>query len=335
MAEGGADVTVLCRHAICEAVKSHGLRVRKADGRRIESKVEAVEKLPDNGAFDWIFVTVKAFDVEKSLCELEAAGLLGERTRVMGFQNGVGTEELIARAVPGRSAVCSVTRVIAFTDDPGEVLEAKPVGGIAIAPFDRGEPAFGDLEPVLSRCGLEVQRFEDYRVMKWSKLVLNMTANAICAILDCSPSELYSSRALFEVEHNAFEEATAVMRAMGVRAHDLPGYPAAKLSFVMNKLPWRLARHLVAYGVGHGRGSKQPSLRLEMDRARPESEVEWLNGAVVQHAARLGLKAPTHEFLTSTLVDILHKRLPWETYRHKPDAFLEAYHNALGAPSVR
>lgn len=338
MAAGGADVTVLCRHTIREAIAANGLRVRQAPSGQLEATVRAVETLSELPAdhFDWIFITVKAFDVENALSELAAAGVLGGQARVMGFQNGVGTEEMVARAVaPERSSVCSVTRVIALTDRAGEVLEAKPVGGIAVAHFDRPaaleEPSFGELDAVFARSGLVVSRFHDYRVMKWSKLLLNTTANATCAIVDCTPSEVYASRGLFAVEHAAFKETMAVMRAMGIAPIDLPGYPATRLCFVMSNMPRRLARYLVAYGVGHGRGSKQPSLRLEMDRGRTRSEIGWLNGAVVEHARRLGLTAPTHAFLTSTLQEILGGRVPWETYRGKPDRFLADYAEWLAA----
>lgn len=329
-AQAGARVTLLCRKAAYDAVRAHGLRVRDAAGQAVDaSSVTAVDTLAalEGTHFDWIFVTVKAFDVADALRELGQTGLLGGDTAVMGFQNGVGTEDAIAAAVgPERTYVCVVTRPIGLTDTPGEVEEASAKGGISVAPYQRGR-RLGSLEPLLRRCAMPVTRFDDQRAMKWSKLLLNMTANAICALVDCTAAELYANPALFRVERSAFEEAVSVMRALHLRPANLPGYPAKALTMVM-RLPPAVGRAILRKRVGGARGSKQPSLRLEMQRPRPQSEVHWLNGAVVSQARALGLKAPANAFLTETLSAIVEGRTPWDTYRHHPQRFVEAFREA-------
>lgn len=324
-AEAGAKVTLLCRPAFAAAVRDQGLRVRTADAGVIEARdIAAVETLDAVAGqpFDWIFITVKTFDVDGALASLATAGLLQPQTRVMGFQNGVGTEDAVAAALaPKRTFVCVVTRPIAFTDRPAEVEEASSRGGISIAPYVSGQP-FGDLEPALRGCGLEVTRFDDQRVMKWSKLLLNMTANATCAILDMTAAELYSSPALFGVERAAFREAMRVMTDMGIAPANLPGYPARLLSSVMALPPW-MGRLILRQRVGAARGSKPPSLLLEMQRPRPESEVGWLNGAVAREAHARGLTAPINALLTETLNDIVSGRVPWDDWRHKPARLAE------------
>lgn len=329
-AQAGAQVTLLCRKAACDAVQARGLRVRDAAGGHVDaSSVRAVETLADvaGTSFDWIFVTVKAFDVAGALRDLGQAGLLGDAAAVMGFQNGVGTEDLIAETIgPERTFVCVVTRPISLTDTPGEVEEAAAKGGISLAPYQRGRN-LGSLEPLLRRCAIPVTRFDDQRVMKWSKLLLNMTANATCAIVDCTAAELYANPGLFRIERAAFDEAVSVMRALNLRPANLPSYPARALSVVM-RLPPAVGRAILRKRVGGARGSKQPSLRLEMQRPRSESEIYWLNGAVVSQASALGLEAPANAFLTETLSGIVEGRIPWDSYRHHPQRFIEAFREA-------
>ena len=331
-AEAGAAVTLLCRPAAVEAVQARGLRVRDAHGGVVNaSSVRAVDSLAALAGtpFDWIFVTVKAFDVETALRELSQAGLLGKHTCVMGFQNGVGTDELMTATVgAARTFVCVVTRPIGLTDQPGEVEEASARGGISVAPCVPGHD-FGTLEPLLRRIELPVTRFDDAQAMKWSKLLLNMTANATCAILDCSAADLYASPGLFDIERAAFNEAAAVMRALRLKPVNLPSYPARQLWMVMRNLPAPLARAILRKRVGGARGSKQPSLRIEMQRPRPQSEIHWLNGAVAARAKALGLAAPANQFLCDTLSAIVEGRVPWETWRHHPQQLLEAYHETM------
>lgn len=330
--EAGARVTLICRAAACTAIREHGLCVTDAAGRRLDVSTVGTAESPAALAgqrFDWIFVTVKAFDVAAALQALDAAGLLSAGTCVMGFQNGVGSERTISAAVtPERTYVCVVTRPIALTDRPGQVEEASRQGGISIAPYVRGL-GFGGLEPLLARCRIPVTRFEDQRTMKWSKLLLNMTANATCAILDCSAADVYRDARLFRVERTAFDEASRVMRAMGIGPANLPGYPAALLWLVMKRLPPPVARLILQRRVGSARGRKPPSLLLEMQRPRPQSEVHWLNGAVVEGARAFGLQAPANAFLTDTLDAIMRGTLPWETYRQRPDRFLADFRKAV------
>lgn len=324
----GEDVTVLWRRDPYQAISARGVRIQQ-DGRILEaSGVRAVERLsgvaPD---FDWIFLTVKAFDVASALADLRAAGFL-ESARVMGFQNGVGTEELCAEAVGGaRTAVCVVTKPIGIAESPGEVIEASPKGGLAIAPFVTGTP-LGPLDEGLVRSGLSVARFDDYRPMKWSKLLLNMTANAVCAIVDASPAEVYADRRLFRVESAAFVEAGQVMRALRIPAANFPDYPARTLYWLMMLVPRMIARRVLYHKVGTARGSKQPSLRIEMERSRPVSEVDYLNGAVVKYGRAAGVRTPANAFLTDTLNGIVRGTIPWERYRGAPDRFLGDYFSA-------
>ncbi len=329
--------------------------VHDAVGGSLHARVGAASRLADlaRQTYDWIFLTVKAFDVASALASLTAAGLLAgtdEATgvlpdprspggpRLVGFQNGVGTEDLIAaRLGSGRSFVCVVTRPIALTEKPGVLQEAKRRGGVALAPYDAGG-TMGDLDAILDASRLEVARLADHRSMKWSKLLLNATANATCAILDVTPASLYADADLFAIEHAAFTEALAVMKAMQIVPVDLPGYPVRRFVSVMTRFPRPVARRLLKVAAGSARGSKLPSLRLEMERTRsPErasgietpSEVAWLNGAVVEYARRCGLQAPVNELLTRALLDVMSGNVSWEVWRNRPDRLVAEYRRVV------
>lgn len=336
----GEDVAVLCRREAHAAIRARGIRVFQAwrrDAPPLEaSGVQAVDSVEGAAAlppFDWILITVKTFDVARALDEIAAAGLAGGTTRLMGLQNGVGTEDLVADRVGGeRTGVCVVTKPIGLGEAPGDVLEASPKGGLGIAPYLVGGAAGqADLLRAMRRTGLSVVRFNDYRAMKWSKLLLNMTANALCAILDVSAADVYADRRLFRIEWEAFHEALAVMRRLGVEAVDFPDYPARKLAMLMSALPRMLARRILHRKVGAARGSKQPSLRIEMERARPVTEVAWLNGAVVRQGATLGLSTPANAFLADTLTAIVQGDIPWDIYRGQPPRLWTDFTRARGA----
>jgi 2-dehydropantoate 2-reductase len=332
LATGGHDLTVVCRREAAEAITARGLRVSLAGAERTLSApaaaVQSVGELRGRPPFDWILITVKAFDVEKTVDELCAAEVAGNvtgatGTQVVGFQNGVGSEEPMARRIgPERTWVCVVTRPIELSSQAGQVVEAADKGGLSLAAYEKGR----DIEPLrvaMAASGLPLTTHDDYRSMKWSKLLLNMTANAACAITDFTPAELYADRQLFAVERAALLEAMAVMAKLDIEAVDLPSYPARKLYMVMTKLPAGLARWVLANKVGRGRGSKLPSLRLEMERPRARLEVDYLNGAVAEHGKRCGVATPVNEWLTATLNRIARGEVEWQSYRRNRTRFLK------------
>jgi 2-dehydropantoate 2-reductase len=59
-------------------------------------------------------------------------------------------------------------------------------------------------------------------------------------------------------------------------------------------------------------------------RGRGESEIAWLNGAVVRHGAQVNVPTPVNQLLTETLMAILAGRTAWEEYRGRPERLAEA-----------
>ncbi len=72
--------------------------------------------------------------------------------------------------------------------------------------------------------------------MKWSKMMTNLTANPISAILDMTAAEVFANPKLYRLEVEMLCECMAVMKAQGIPVVDLPGTPVRALAFV-TRLP--------------------------------------------------------------------------------------------------
>ncbi len=320
LAWSGAEVTVLARPPHLEALRAKGIRIEGAPEDIPLRVLSSLEELSgETRDFDWLILAVKTFAVEAALAQARESGL--EPTRVLTLQNGLGSEDLVAQAFgPERTFVGSVTRAVACPA-PG-VLRPGPRGGLALAPLvPRGQS--GDLSERLEALGLPVTLLADSASMKWSKLLLNMVANASCAILDLTCRQLLADRALFGVEIRALLEALRVMEQSRIAVVDLPGYPVRALARAVRWLPEALAFPLLGRKMASGRGDKPPSLLLDLRAGRARTEVDWMNGAIAREASRLGLEAPVNRFLAHTLSALARRELSQETFRHRPEVFLE------------
>lgn len=267
-------------------------------------------------AADLAIVTVKAYDTGGAIETLRRALGAAPSAVIVTPQNGVGNEEKLAEAFGADAVVACALTVPVDTDRDGKPLAANG-GGIAFAPV--GKNAHNWLLATFGATGLPVIAAADYRSLKWSKLVLNVVANASCAILNVLPERLVHSGAAFDLELRSIREVRAVMKALGIATIDLPRYPVRAFQSVAT-LPAPLARTILANRIAGARGRKPPSLLLDLRAMSNRTEVDYLNGAVARAARGAGVKAPVNTVYARIVSDIAHMPQLWAKYRERPDA---------------
>ena len=184
-----------------------------------------------------------------------------------------------------------------------------------------GGNAHNWLVAAFERTSVPVVVRADYRALKWSKLALNIVANASCAVLDVSPEGLLRFDDVFSLEMRALRETQAVMHALGLVPVDLPHYPVRAL-FAAARLPIPIARLVLGRRIAGARGRKPPSLLLDLRANAGRSEVGVLNGAVAAAGRTTGTATPVNTVL-ARLVDEISAMPPlWSKYRERPLALL-------------
>ena len=264
-------------------------------------------------------VTVKAYDTPGAVETLRRALRDPAATTIVTPQNGVGNEELLAHAFGPDNVVAAALTVPVDVDASGKGVASKG-GGIAFAPVGSASP-HNWLLAAFGATGLPTRAVADYRVLKWSKLALNVVANAACAILDVLPDRLVHYHQVFRLEILAIREVRATMKALGIAAIDLPRYPVRALQGIA-ALPSPLARAALASRIAGGRGTKPPSLLLDLRSAKHRTEVEVLNGAVARAAREAGVPAPVNTAYARIVSDVAHMPQRWAKYRERPAALV-------------
>ena len=275
---------------------------------------------------DVAIVAVKAYDTDAAIESLRKALASAPSAVILTPQNGVGNEEKIAAAFGADRVVSAALTVPVDRGRDGRPIAAGQ-GGLALAPV--GSEPHNWLIAAFAESGLPVTVVGDYRALKWSKLSLNIIANAACAILNLLPERLVRMDGIFNLEIRALREARAVMAALGIVPVDLPRYPVRALQGMLS-LPTAVARVVLSRRIVGGRGRKPPSLLLDLRAAKGQTEVEVLNGAVASAAAQLGIKAPVNCVYARVLSDIAHMPQLWAKYRERPDVLLAEVEAEVG-----
>jgi 2-dehydropantoate 2-reductase len=318
LAAAGHPVTFLLRPAAAEALRAHGLQItqsgvttRVQEATVTTSPVEALATEPAILLF-----ALKAYDTAAALDELRpfAAWL----PPVLCLQNGIGNEDAIASVVGDKRVIAGTVTTAVSRAGPGQiVVERKRGVGLAL-----GHPLSETLVETFNRAGLNARAYPAAEPVKWSKLLTNMVGNATSAILDMTVAEVFGDARLFALERAALRECLAVMHVRRYPIVDLPGTPVRALVFGLH-LPPFLGRPLLQRAVASGRGGKMPSFHTDLRRGRRQTEVRWLNGAVVRAGAERGIPTRINQGLTDIVEAISDGRANLEEFRRRPESLLK------------
>ncbi len=318
LAAAGSDVTLVVREWLADTIANSGLRLNIGGETIYVPEIGAVttvkEAVFEFGPFDLAIFTMKSYDTLAGIRHLAKA--ISRPFPVMSLQNGVGNEQLLSEAFGPEQVIAGVITTPAEMPVPGVVRASN--GAVGLATLDPEMP-LNSVATAFRAAEFETRVYDDWRGLKWSKLLLNMLGNATSAILDWPPAQVFRDPRLFDLEWRAWHEALAVMRADGIEVVSLPGYPLPRVVQLVRLLPRPLLRFVAQRVIAGGRGGKMPSLHMDLARGKAESEVTVLNGAVVQAGQRLGIPTPVNAALLATLTDIAQGKADWDTFRGRPD----------------
>lgn len=314
LALGGHEVALAGRPALVEAAATAGLTLREPEGERSTGPLAAHTSLAEafaHTSYDLAMLTVKAYDTAPAIAELRAA--TAAAPPIVSLQNGVGNEEALALAFGAARVIAGAIETPLSAPAPGLVVAHRSRYRAGIAPVAPEAPAEATAA-ALEEAGLRVDRFADYRRLKWSKLLLNLPANASCAILGWTPAQVMADPIAAALDARAWQEAFRVLDAQRIRPVALAGYPLPLLASIVRHLPPALLARGLARTVSGGRGSKAPSFLAALAAGKP-SEVAWLNGAVVEAGAAARVPTPANAAFARILAALSTGAEPWDAWR--------------------
>jgi 2-dehydropantoate 2-reductase len=266
-----------------QAISDHGLRLSGA-GEAI-GRVRATTDADELPACDLGLVATKSMHTAAAI---EATAHAFASGAVCSVQNGAGNEELIAEHV--REVIRGTTFPAGHVIEPGHVgWDTK--GDTHIGPF---EPSPAPMEKVrtladaCTRAGLPTHALEDARGAQWRKLIFNAASNAIGALTGLTHGRI-AEPPTRELAWAVMAEGRAVSDAQEIT---LDSSPEELFDFA--------ARREVAY-------DHKPSMLQDVEAGR-ETEIEFLNGAVVTFGERHGVDAPLNRALTALVKGLERSR---------------------------
>lgn len=283
----GSDVLLIGRARMQAQLAQHGLVLSDWKQRQHTLAPEQIPYAQDGSALfdaDLILVTVKSAATREAAEQIARYGKPG--ALVISLQNGVGNDQLLRSALPQQTVLGGMVPFNVVQLGAGR-LHRGTEGELAVDAHPALEPWLAEF----ARAGLPLINPPDFRALQWGKLLLNLN-NPINALANIPLKAELEQRAFRQCLAALIEEALAVLKQAGIRPARVTPLPAALLVPLL-RLPNGLFR-LIAGSMLKIDPEARSSMWEDLQAGR-QTEVDYINGAVVQLAREHGMRAPRNQ----------------------------------------
>ncbi|HXD97673.1 MAG TPA: 2-dehydropantoate 2-reductase [Candidatus Acidoferrum sp.] len=302
LTKAGRDVTLIDQwpeHV--DTIKRQGLRLSGTCGDHvIPVKAMHVHELQSvTKPFDAVFVSVKSYDTEWATA-LALPYLASPDGVVVDFQNGINDERVAAVAGRERTLGCVIT-IGAGLYEAGHAMRTDSQAiGFKIGELDGRETdrarKLAEVMNDVAGTKVTTNLFGE----RWSKLTVNCMANPLAGLSGLGSAEIRSVPEPARIAVQVAAEAILVGRKCGFEVEPIYGIETQR--FVDAAAGRGTDALLAEMAAGAKRlAGGRPSMLQDVMRGR-RTEIDYLNGYVVDQGRRVGVKTPFNE----KVVELVH-----------------------------
>ena len=288
------EIIFFCRKSHCDAINERGLIIQNKKGSTHILGIKAYENLSmflekkkdaKEFNFDYIIISTKSTDLENVLNEYKE--IIKKSTYIVILQNGIGNEELVAKYYEREKIIRIITSHGALLKDPGIVLHSG-VGFVEIGfPFRKTSLSkLRFFSSFLSLSGLKANVVENIEELIWEKAFVNIAINPLGALTRLENGELIKDASILKIMELLINESVSVSLKLGINLPEKDYFNLAK-------------------DVASQTRENKNSMLQDILRSNP-TEIDYLNGKIVEIGKKLGLTTPINKLIT-TLIKGLEK----------------------------
>ena len=281
------------------AINKEGLRLTASDKDIFLKNIKAYESVNDftgsleiseSYKFDFLFLTTKAYDTERTMIQFKS--LIESSNWFIILQNGIGNEALVKEYCNKNKILRIVTSHGALLEDYGHVRHTgvgfTKIGFAYLKPdnsniddYDRAEESLLFLKNLMSIGGLPTEFVEDIIKCSWEKVFVNIGINAIGALTGLKNGQLLEKNSLRKLMGKAVKEALEIAHEKQV---NLSNRDYVELMYSVAKKTY----------------DNKNSMLQDVLKGKP-TEIDFINGRIVEFGKKLGIEVVTNELLTTLI----------------------------------
>ncbi|MBO9537355.1 2-dehydropantoate 2-reductase [Herbaspirillum sp.] len=256
--------------ATIAAIGSNGLALIDDKGTHtVRVPVDTADAFPE--PFELIVFFTKGFHTRNAARSV--AHLVGPGTWALSVQNGLGNADIIAEVIPRERIIVGMTNLPADLKAAG-VVHSHGDGQVRIWTLSgQSRPEVSQIADILSAAGLNCSADPQVQQAIWEKVAFNAALNSVCAVSGCNVGAAGSSAEGRSLALRIAAETVAVAHALQI---------PASLPQVEQAIAHAFKMH----------ASHKPSMLQDIEAGR-QTEIDFINGAVIEQGIKQGIPTPT------------------------------------------
>ncbi|MFX1315432.1 MAG: ketopantoate reductase family protein [Promethearchaeota archaeon] len=282
LAKAGHDVVLVdIKKSHMDKIKKKGLTITHLKEFNVKfpkaNICYSIDKLQDKEV-DFLFIAVKASYLEEILPQIKK--VVKTDTTLISLQNGFDTEELIAEFVGVENSIRIVVNYAGNLLEDGIIRMSffNPPNYLGVL-TTKAEERAKYLADIINSAGLETVFTQEIKKYEWKKCILN-TISPVCVTTRTTMKQTMEFKDTRNICREILREGIEVARARGINFE--PNF----LDNCMNYLD----------KAGHHRVSMEADIK-----AGHPSEIEFLNGKIVEYGKLEGIPTPFNEIFVSLI----------------------------------
>ena len=278
LSNSGHNVQIINRSLkTVDSIKTNGLHL-DLNGKKINCFPKAGQP-GDAMTARVVMVFTKTYQTKDAL--LGILPKMSSKTTYFSLQNGLGNGKVLSDITYSNSIFHGVTMLPATLLKAGHV-KSKGVNTTWFGSYKSAEHNIANsILHDLIKCDFDVRLVENPNVHIWQKACFNIALNAISALINGSPGLVGDFPGVKSIVYELAAEAIEVATQDGI------------------KIETKTVYEMIDFVCTNHRYHKPSMLQdIQLERA---TEIESLNGFIVQRAKQLNIKAPTNQMITELI----------------------------------
>ena len=274
----GLQTTLIYRNRFRRllAIKNGGPKIKVgAKTYKLSAKLSFPSAVKQEDPYGIIFIATKAYDFKEAL--YTGLKLLRKDGLLVSIQNGIGSLEEVEKFLGEDKAVAAVI-TYGVTRCGIATSELRGIGRIYMGQrTEEVSPKVQQLAEILIKGGGNVEVVDNIDSYRWLKVLVNAAIGPVTSIFNMENRVVLENRYAQELAISIVKEGENIINLIKI---SLPNNPVDEMLRVARKTA----------------GNK--SSMLQDILAGKETEIDYINGAIVEYGRRYNMPTPINETIT-------------------------------------
>ncbi|MDC1311356.1 2-dehydropantoate 2-reductase [Burkholderiales bacterium] len=280
LSEAGADVTFVARNTHLQAIQRRGLTIYSPLGDMHLNDVKCTADTREIGKVDIVMIAVKLWATDEAI--QAAKPLIGQKTGIISFQNGIAAEEKLTGTFSSKHAMGGVANIAALIEEPGVIRHNGNMASLIFGELDNTHSQrTQELLRICEVANIKAENPADINRAIWEKYIRLVTMSAMTTLCRMPIGPIREDTNTRNLISQVLLEIINIATARGMKFSD---DVLSKQLSIIDSYPSSMVASMC--------GDLRRGHRLE---------VPWLSGTVAKLGKELNIPTPVNEFVYAAL----------------------------------